>query len=74
MENKPEDKVLDKALSILTDSLDGKFVDPNALDTAIRMTQFFWSSVYAERERTRQIEEAFRNKWEDEIKENDGKN
>jgi hypothetical protein len=67
MEN--ESEVLDKALSVLNNALEGKVIDPGALDTAIRMTQFFWSSVFAERVRERQITENLKNKWENTIEE-----
>jgi len=64
---KTEGEILDKALQVLDDALDGKVVDPNALDTAIRMLQFSWSSVFAERAQKRQIEEALRHKWDDSL-------
>ncbi len=63
-----EKEVLDKALAILDDALNGKVVDPNALSTAISMTQFFWSSVYSDRAREAQITEALKDKWAEEIK------
>jgi hypothetical protein len=62
-----ENEVLDKALGILNDALDGKTVDPLSLQTAVQMTQFFWSSVYSERVREKQIVDALRNKWSDSI-------
>ena len=68
-----ETNVLDKALQILNDALDGEVVNPVALDVAVRMTQFFWSAVYAERERERQITESLRHKWEDSIDKKDDK-
>ncbi|MET0753609.1 MAG: hypothetical protein ABWZ66_09555 [Pyrinomonadaceae bacterium] len=68
-----ETDVLDKVLQVLFDALDGKVVNPAALDVAIRMTQFFWSTVYAERERERQITESLRHKWEDSIDKKDDK-
>lgn len=66
-----ETEILDKALTVLSEALDGKVVNPDALDTAIRMLQFFWSSVYSDRARERQMIEALRNKWSDTIENKD---
>lgn len=69
-----EETVLDKALSVINEALDGKVVNPVALNTAISMTQLLWSSVYAERVRVNQITEALRHKWSDTIPDEKEKN
>lgn len=73
MENVTESDVLDKALRIIDEALDGKVVNPDALETAIRMLQFCWSSILAERARDRQITESLRHKWDDSIEREDKK-
>ena len=65
-----ESEVLTKALDIILEALDGRPVDPNALDTAIRLTQFLWSSVYAEKLNINRILEANNNKWSDTVEPN----
>lgn len=56
------EKVYLKALSILNDSLNGKYVDPNALQTANSMFYLFWQSVYQDRLREQ-------NEWSETIEE-----
>lgn len=63
-----EEEILDKALNVIDDALSGRVIDPNALDTAIKMTQFFWMSVYSEKIKQEQIKDALRNDFSEEIK------
>lgn len=65
-----ENEILDKALGIIDEALSGRVIDPNALQTAISMTQLMWTSVYSERVKQDQMRAALRETWEQEIKDN----
>lgn len=64
-----EEDILMKALGVLNDALDGKIINPVALQCAESMTIMLWSSVYQERLKKEQIKDALREVWAEEIKE-----
>jgi hypothetical protein len=69
-----EEEVYFKALGVLNDALDGRTVNPVAVDTAVRMLSFLWNSIYAEHLKRQEIRQKLREEFPDTISEKEGKN